>query len=210
MSLPWHKTMASRANDGRLAAAGSDAVLVLIAAEAQHTTHGHGGVIPPGRLDPRRLRHEANGYLRTVSETRIAAAIAALVQEGLLAEIGDGSWRLCDYGAEAMPSCMHCRKANEDHRFANCPRCRQKMADEVRTKRRAESRATLRDSARVAQRDRTGPDACLLASPSGSVPEQNSEGRSTPVPPPEERARMAKSAVLRLTERLTGGNRGPA
>jgi hypothetical protein len=210
--MPWMKVLVSDANNGLLAKAKGDAVLVLFAARSQHATHGHGGIVPPGRLDPARLRDEARGYLASVTEKRIAEAIHTLLDLKLLAALQDGSFRLCEYGAEVMPSCMRCRKPNEDHRYANCPACRQLQAAELRAKRHAESRVTSRDGARVTQRDRTGStDACLLASGSDSVPEQNSRDAVPPVPGGLERAKLARSVIARLGDhKRAGGDHGPA
>jgi len=213
--MPWLKVLVSDANDGRLAKAKGDAVLVLFAARCQHATHGHGGVIPPGRLDPSRLRDEARGFLASVTEGRIAAALIVLERLKLLAPLQDGSWRLCDYQAEVMPSCMRCRNANEDHRYANCPRCRKLQAAQLHEKRerqRQESRDVTRDSARVTQRDRTGPeDGRKEGFSSDSVPEESTEVGSTPVPEPQERARIARSKLESLNRKFRlGGSNGPA
>jgi hypothetical protein len=178
-------------------------------------------VIPPGRLDPSRLRDEARGFLACVSESRIAKALQALLRVKLLAEHPGGGFLLCEYGTEQMPRCMSCHNPNPDHRRALCPTCRVKMRDHKR-RLRAEEKAlrarlalsseTSQDIASVSPRDRTGgEDGRKEGFSSDSVPEQSTEVVRTPVPEPEERARIARSKLEGLNRKFRlGGSHGPA
>jgi mono/diheme cytochrome c family protein len=131
----------TNAKVGRAVAQADDADRVFHALLCLHSRFGSGGLIPASHCDPDGLRIEASATLGRVSAKKIAGAIDACVNVGLLARDGQAI-RLCGYDEEFMPECSRCHQPNPEPSHGTCPSCREKKT----AARRQRAAAALRES----------------------------------------------------------------
>lgn len=123
--IGWFKFQATAATNAKLAQAGPDGILVYLAILCQHTQHGRAGALPLRRCAPEILRIEAVALCGALKSERIERALKRCEQAQLIVREVEHV-RIVGYDEDAMPNCVRCRKPNEDHHFATCPRCREK------------------------------------------------------------------------------------
>jgi hypothetical protein len=211
----------TNAKVGRAVAQADDADRVFHALLCLHSRFGSGGLIPASHCDPDGLRIEASATLGRVSAKKIAGAIDACVNVGLLARDGQAI-RLCGYDEEFMPECSRCHQPNPEPSHGTCPSCREKKTAARRQRAAAALRESdgadegmeghapsARASARTAKRllDRTGQDRTgqeetgrMDGRMDGWVlcsQEQSGEGVRTRSPGPPLTARSVLGAIVK-------------
>lgn len=130
MADRWCKLLArTRASDkvsDAIEGGGPDAWLVFSGLMMIHAEFGVGGKLDAGTSRPGRIRNELSAFMLT--KPRIAAALDALEDAGLLTRDDAGAITLRGWGDDVAPACVRCHRPNPEPSKATCPSCRAAFA----------------------------------------------------------------------------------